>query len=244
MIMDSRQVLYGEAARGRLGRFLDAHPDMVNAEVAEALSQDFRRAAEYGDLGTAVIAVRAGAEILDRIGAGQEAVRLQIDLLRLQVAAAGSVEEYTSLRDSALAVGARAQDRRWPAAQIECWLLAAECARRLADEAAPAHRGDYLIAALRDLADVSELVSEQPPGQQLHSHQLRLTEMLVDVPHAAYGVSWDESALLGLRALLKRAARASERIITRGITAEMFPDRESAGEADRRLLRLFREIDG
>jgi hypothetical protein len=235
--------LYSAATRGRLAHFLDHHPEYESADIARALSDDFRQAVTYGDIGLAVKAAHAAAEILNRLGKREDALRLQIDLIRLQLDMAGTAEEYAAIRRSALAVGSRAQDEGLLAAQAACWLLAAEGAQRLFSTSRPGEREDHLIAALRDLADVAELIAERPLNEQLGKHRARLAKMLATLSADAYAAQWSEETLLGLRAVLKRAARAARWMIRKGFPAEIYPDARDAKLAEERLLRLFREVD-
>jgi hypothetical protein len=241
---EGSRMLYRAVTQGRLTHFLDHHPEYESADVAQVLSDAFRQAVSYGDVGIAVKAAHAAAEILNRLGEREEALGLQIDLIRLQLDAAGTAEEYAAIRRSALAVGSRAQEEGLLAAQADCWLLAAEGAQRLVSTTRPGEREDHLVAALRDLADIAELISERPLNEQLRKRRARLAGMLATLSVEVYAVKWSEETLLSLRAVLRRAAREAARwMVPKGFTAEIYPDPKDAKVAEERLLRLFREID-
>jgi hypothetical protein len=234
------RVIYSEATRGRLAHFLDHHPEYESADIARVLSDDFHQAVSYGDVGLAVKAVHAAAEILNRLGKREEALGLQTDLIRLQLDTAGTADEYGAIRRSALAVGYRAQEEGLLSAQAECWLLAAEGAQRLASIARLSEREDHLIAALRDLADVAELIAEHPFHEQLGKHSARLARMLATLSADADLARWSEETLLGLHTVLKRAARATRLMIPKGFMSEIAIDAKVPEEL---LLGLFRESD-
>jgi hypothetical protein len=235
--------LYNEATRGRLASFLNQHPEYESIDIALELSDDFHYAVSYGDVGLAATAVHAASEILNRLGKPEEALDLQIDLIRFQLDTAGTAEEYMAIRSSALAIGFRAHNRGLLTAQAACWLLAVEGAHRLVSTTRPGDREGYLLAALRDLADIAELMCERPLNEPLQQHRARLVGMLAALSAEAYAAQWREETLLGLHAVLKRAARATRWMISRESIAEIYPDAREAQAAKGQLLRLFREMD-
>lgn len=241
---DSLRTLYGEAAKGRLGRYLDANPDMVSMATAMALRQDIVSAIEYGDTQAAQTGTFACAEILDRLGDHRSAIALQIDLFNLRIGEVGTDGEYQGLRRQALVVGARAMDANWPAAQAECWLVAAECAFHTQAAPRAADRATALVTCLRDLADVSHLIAVQPPGDLVEAQLLRLARLLASASAEAFAHPWPEHELLEIRTLLRRAGRTAERVLPGSLFHTAKVDPVQGRQMRAQLTRLFLDSDG
>ncbi len=240
----SLRILYGELAKGRLDRYLDTNPEVVNPATAQAVTSDFEKALEYGDVATATATVRVAAEILVRIGERQLAIAYQLRLFDLQLETAGTSQDYAALRRWALVAGVRAQDAHWPVGQAECLFVAAESARRMAESpnTDPEPAKEYLITALRDLADVGDLILEYPRDPKWRDSLARLAHLLGICSEAAYRTAWEEHELLTVRATLRRCARNAERVVPRGFAAGLYPDAREEAAATARLTRLLKEF--
>jgi hypothetical protein len=240
---DSLRTLYGEVARGRLERYLDANPALVSMATAVALRQDIVSAIEYGDTQAAITGTRACAEILDRMGDHRSAVALQIDMFNLRLGEIGTDGEYLALRRQALAVAARAQDAEWAAAQAECWLIAAECSLGSQADARATGRPAVLMTCLRDLADISELLALQPSADLAPAQLLRLARLLASASSEAFAHPWAEHELLEIRTLLRRAGRTAERILPGSLFKENGVDAAADRRMREQLTRLFMDSD-
>ena len=240
---DSLRTLYGEVARGRLERYLDANPDLVSMSTAIAVRDDIVSAIEYGDTQAAITGTRACSEILDRLGDHRSAIALQIDLFNLRLGEIGTDGEYLALRRQALAVAARAQDADWVAAQAECWLIAAECSFCTQSAPRAAGRPAALMTCMRDLAEISLLLAVEPPGDLIQAQLLRLARLLSQASDEAFSHPWPEHELLEIRTLLRRTGRTAERILPGSLFHEAGVDPVAGRRMRQQLNRLFLESD-
>jgi hypothetical protein len=239
MADNAMRMLYRAAERGTVDGYLTEHPEIITSESTTSLEHDFRRAVDFGDLDAAGLAASGAVLIHLRLGNREAALDMQTRLVRLHSESARTEEEYRTARDSALVLGGRALGEGWSPAVTDAWLIAAYCAAQMSETARSASRLDHLHDALRDTADLAELLAARQVADNPVDQVQRLAALVGQVAQGVFAASWPEERLLTVRMLLRRVARAAERAIPRGISGEIFNDPQRASQLDETLMRLF-----
>jgi hypothetical protein len=237
----SLRQLYLATAHGTLNDYLSGHPEILTSEVADLLKADLHHALEAGDLRSAQFSAAAACEILFGLGQAAAGVTVYSDYLRARLDRAEDGEDYGRLRSSAMELAIRSSDTGWHDGTMLNWVLAARCSFQAAEQTWPPTSLTHLLQALRDCADVLEAVAEHPLGPSSESVLGQLAVLLGSVSEQARTVEWPAEDWLPVLALLRRTARAGERVITRPVIRRQFQDRTRSEWLEQALVRLFAE---
>ena len=209
-------------------------------QVVPALTSDLREALTVGDLRSAQASALAASEIMFDSGNVPGAVTCLAAVLQARADLDLEDEDYLELRAQALGLATRSSDAGWGPGVSLSWLIAAQCACVYARRTDPPAQ-DVLLAALRDVADILEMVAEHPLDER-DSFQVPLLAMLTAAVYEdTRAAQWPVADQLQTRALVRRAGRAAERVLPRGIGARCYDDPERARRLESSLLRLIEE---
>jgi hypothetical protein len=233
--------LFLATTHGGLDDYLSGHPEVLTSEVADLLKRVVHQTLEAGDLRSAQCSAAAACEVLAGIGQAADGITVYADYLRTRLDRAGVGEDYGPLRSSAMELAIRCADAGWHDGTMRSWALAARCSFQAAEQSRPPTSLTHLLQALRDCADLLEAVAEHPLGPSSESCLGRLAVMLASVAELARTEEWPAEDWLTVLALLRRTARAGERVITRPAIRRQLQD-ETCGEwVEQALVRLFAE---
>jgi hypothetical protein len=234
--------LFLATAHGRLDDHLSGHPEILTGEVADLLKAVLQHNQEAGDLRSAQCSAAAAREVLFGLGQTADGIKVYADYLHTRLDRAGDGEDYGHLRGSAMELATHCSDSGWHDGMALTWALAARCSFQAAGQNRPPTSLAHLLQALRDCADVLEAVAEHPLGPNSQLVLGRLAVLLGSVADQARAEEWPPEDWLTVLALLRRNARAGERVIARPVVRRQLGGDETRSEQlEQVLVRLFTE---
>lgn len=234
------KAMYSAVSRHRLDQFLDRYERSLTPQVAAAIEQDFTNAAEFGDVVAATVSATAGRHVHEALGHPARAALLEWRFLRLRRDGSAGETELAELRTAALAAAARADRGGDRVGTWRLWLLAASCAARAAETTSGVDPRSSLATAVRDLADVGELIGESAVGQRPDEVLREFMVLAATVGSSALATEWSDADALPSRVAVRRLAWASERILPQSLLRAMSSvDPGYAADLGLRLKRLM-----
>lgn len=207
--------LYQAVADGSFAEHIDAHPELLQADAAEAARDDVRSALAAGRADIARVAATARALILLRLGDRAGALHSRLEADQALFLLADDLETYDQARQDALLVGGLALETESRSLPFRSWVLAADCAWFAADLAAqsqlPSAEERHLVA-LRDTCDALEAAGPLAEDPDERRWLERLASLVCAVANASMARVWPDDQALPVDALLRRLARAGASI--------------------------------
>ncbi len=120
--------LYRATADGRPREYLQAHPDLLTTEAAQACRADFEAAAGAGRADVAWVAAMAASFILLAIGDGHASLDSRLDAVQVMFMVADDAAAYDAAREDALGIAALAAPVGASVVAFRSLVVAADCA--------------------------------------------------------------------------------------------------------------------